>query len=84
MKTTGIAIAAISILALISSDPVSATDITISPGGSLSIQAAVDSASSGDVIILTDGIYFKDGDRGIDFGGKAISCNTSHHPSSNT
>ena len=37
------------------------------------IQAAVDGATEGDVIVLAPGVYSGDGNRDIDFGGKAIT-----------
>jgi hypothetical protein len=37
------------------------------------IQSAIDAASDGDVIALTDGTFTGDGNRDIDYGGKAIT-----------
>jgi parallel beta-helix repeat protein len=37
------------------------------------IQAAIDDANDGDVVIVADGIYIGSGNRGIDFTGKAIT-----------
>ncbi|UCG47297.1 MAG: hypothetical protein JSU94_17615, partial [Phycisphaerales bacterium] len=37
------------------------------------IQAAIDAAADGDTIIVTDGIYTGEGNRDIDFAGKAIT-----------
>ncbi|MCK4305377.1 MAG: right-handed parallel beta-helix repeat-containing protein [Candidatus Eisenbacteria sp.] len=55
--------------------PVSCT-YTVSPDGSgdfPTIQAAIDSASAGDVIELTSGIFAGEGNRDIDYLGKAIT-----------
>ncbi len=50
--------------------------IEVRPDGSgdySTIQAAIDSATAGDVIELTDGTFHGDGNRDIDFRGKAIT-----------
>lgn len=55
--------------------PSSATTYHISPDGLgdfPTIQAAVDSATAGDIILLANGTFTGDGNRDIDFGGKDL------------
>jgi len=64
----------VGVLVLISS--ADAATIVVEPDGSgdyPTIQAAVDAAAPGDEIVLTDGVFVGDGNRNIDFGGKAIT-----------
>ncbi len=42
------------------------------PADFATIQAAIDAANTGDVILLADGVYSGAGNRDIDFGGKAV------------
>jgi predicted outer membrane repeat protein len=61
---------------LVLSSPAQARTWHISPDGSgdaPTIQAGVDSASSGDVVELAPGEYMGDGNRDVDFLGKAIT-----------
>lgn len=54
----------------------SAATWIIKPDGSgdaPTIQAGIDSAANGDVVELTDGVFTGDGNRDIDFQGKAIT-----------
>jgi hypothetical protein len=44
------------------------------------IQAAIDAAVEGDVIVIADGIYTGDGNRDIDFLGKAITVRSENGP----
>ncbi|MFH1740883.1 MAG: right-handed parallel beta-helix repeat-containing protein [bacterium] len=56
--------------------PVSATTYTISPDGLgdyPTIQEAIDAASDGDMILLTDGIFTGEGNRDIVYLGKAVT-----------
>jgi hypothetical protein len=68
-------IAAVLLLILVSS-PALAETYTVFPDGSgdfPTIQAAVDAIDDGDVIELADGTFTGDGNRDIDFLGKAIT-----------
>jgi len=44
------------------------------------IQAAIDAASEGDTVMVADGIYTGEGNRDIDFGGKAITVRSANGP----
>jgi hypothetical protein len=44
------------------------------------IQAAIDAAINGDVVLVADGIYTGQGNRDLDFGGKAISVRSANGP----
>ncbi|MHC4157837.1 MAG: hypothetical protein ACYSSO_02035 [Planctomycetota bacterium] len=44
------------------------------------IQAAIDDANDGDVVIVADGSYTGDGNRDIDFLGKAITVESENGP----
>ncbi|NQT21319.1 MAG: hypothetical protein HQ592_16555 [Planctomycetes bacterium] len=46
------------------------------------IQAALDAASAGDTIIVRDGVYTGDGNRDIDFAGKAVHLRSENGPES--
>jgi hypothetical protein len=49
--------------------------ITVGPAGGYdfnTIQAAIDDANDGDTVLITQGVYTGDGNRNIDFKGKAI------------
>ena len=43
------------------------------PGSFSTIQEAIDAATKGDIIIVANGTYSGDGNRDLDFGGKAIT-----------
>ncbi len=51
--------------------PVSASIIHV-PGDQPTIQAGIDAASDGDTVLIADGTYTGEGNRGIDFNGKAV------------
>jgi len=62
-------------IVLVSAAAVSATVYVVNPQGTgdyPTIQAAVDAVMNGDIIELTDGTFTGDGNRDIDFLGKAI------------
>jgi parallel beta-helix repeat protein len=50
------------------------------PGEYPTIQAAIDDADDGDTVIVADGIYTGDGNRDIDFKGKAITVRSENGP----
>jgi hypothetical protein len=53
------------------------------PGEYPNIQAAIDAAQTADEVILADGVYSGEGNRDLDFGGKAITvCSASGDPQS--
>ena len=57
--------------------------ITVGFGGSFNfdtIQAAIDNANNGDTILVADGIYYGNGNRDIDFKGKAITVRSENGP----
>jgi len=65
--------------------PSLAGTITINPDGTgdyPTIQAAIDDANDGDVIILNPGTYIGHGNRDIDFKGKAITVRSENGPES--
>ncbi|MCK4413553.1 MAG: right-handed parallel beta-helix repeat-containing protein [Candidatus Eisenbacteria sp.] len=43
------------------------------------IQAAINAAQDGDTVMIADGTYTGPGNRGLDFGGKAITVTSSSH-----
>ena len=60
-----------------------ARTISVGPGSShdfATIEAAVDDASDGDEIIVADGIYTGNGNRDIDFLGKAVVLESENGP----
>lgn len=48
------------------------------PGTYSTIQAAINAAAPGDVIVLADGVYSGEGNRNIDFMGKAITLRSAN------
>ncbi len=50
-----------------------AADTLQVPGEYGTIQAAIEAAVAGDVVVIADGTYTGEGNRDIDFGGKAIT-----------
>jgi parallel beta-helix repeat protein len=44
------------------------------------IQAAINDSNDGDTILVADGIYTGDGNRDIDFGGRAITVSSENGP----
>ena len=48
-------------------------DVLHVPGDYLTIQAAIDASVDGDTVLVADGIYTGDGNRDMNFGGRAIT-----------
>jgi hypothetical protein len=70
---------------LLSVVPCQARIITVDDDGFAefnNIQAAINDANEGDTIIVEDGIYTGDGNRDIDFLGKAITLRSENGPGS--
>lgn len=51
-------------------------------GDAPTIQAGIDSANSGDIVLVADGTYEGDGNRDLDFKGKAITVISENGPAS--
>jgi predicted outer membrane repeat protein len=62
--------------ALLSASAATATTYVVRPDGTgdfPTIQAAIDAATNGDIVELTDGTFTGDGNRDIDYAGKALT-----------
>lgn len=70
--------AIVSVLTLASS-PVRARTICV-PADSATIQAGIDGAVHGDTVLVADGIYTGEGNRNLDFLGKAIVVRSENGP----
>ncbi len=66
------------VLLIIASSAPAATRLV--PGEYPTIQAAIDDCNNGDVVAVADGIYTGDGNRDIDFLGKAITVKSINGP----
>ncbi|MHC4645961.1 MAG: right-handed parallel beta-helix repeat-containing protein, partial [Planctomycetota bacterium] len=76
-KVVNRALAVIAVLAVYSS--AGANELHV-PGQYGTIQAAIDGANEGDVVIVADGVYAGNGNRNIDFKGKAITVRSDNGP----
>ncbi len=65
---------------LLTMTPWCAADVFKVPEDYLTIQAAIDAASEGDTVVVAPGIYTGDGNRDIDFKGKAITVKSEAGP----
>lgn len=54
------------------------------PGEYPTIQAAIDAAQNDDTVLVADGVYTGDGNRDLDFGGKAIAVRAENGPANCT
>ncbi|MDM8522467.1 SBBP repeat-containing protein [Desulfococcaceae bacterium HSG8] len=50
------------------------------PGDYSTIQAAIDAASDGDTVLVSDGTYTGEGNKNLDFNGKAITVRSENGP----
>ncbi len=66
-------------LVLLVSSPILASTIRV-PGDQATIQAAVDVAVKGDIIVVADGLYSGMGNQDVDFMGKAIKIISQNGP----
>lgn len=77
MKTRTIFVALLGFLAMYGP---SLADELLVPGQYLTIQAAIDAAVDGDVVIVVDGTYTGTGNKNLDFGGRAITVRSENGP----
>jgi hypothetical protein len=54
------------------------------PSNFVTIQGAIDAATPGDTVLLSDGVYFGPGNRDLDFGGRAIVLRSENGASATT
>lgn len=52
------------------------------PADHSTIQAAIDAASGGDIVLVADGTYTGEGNKNLDFKGKAITVQSENGPES--
>lgn len=69
------------VLTVIAVGPVSGRVIHV-PADSSTIQAGINGAQDGDTVLVADGTYKGDGNKNLDFGGKAILVTSENGPDS--
>lgn len=57
-------------------------DVLRAPGDFGTIQAAIDASVDGDEVVIADGVYTGEGNRNLDFGGRAITVRSENGPES--
>ena len=55
-------------------------DIIHVPGDQPTIQAGIDAAEDGDIVLVADDTYTGDGNKNLDFGGRAITVKSENGP----
>ena len=67
-------------LAIIAMSTVTIADTLHVPADYPTIQAAIDAAIDGDIVLVADGTYTGEGNRDMSFGGKAITVRSENGP----
>ncbi|HUU70222.1 MAG TPA: right-handed parallel beta-helix repeat-containing protein [Planctomycetota bacterium] len=66
------------VLLLVACSVIGRAETRVVPDAYQTIQAAIDAAADGDVVLLKDGIYAGDGNRNVDFKGRKITLRSEH------
>lgn len=72
----GTALVAVAVLAATCAEGSTYTVDPLGTGDFATIQEAIDASSDGDTVMLTDGTFTGDGNRDLDFGGRAITVHS--------